>query len=176
MDDQQLRFPIGKFQVPEEISQEDLRGYADTIESLSSKLTELLGGKEESVYLQKYRPGSWDVRQVLYHLTDSHMHSYIRFKWTLTESTPTIKAYNEKSWAELPVIYKTPIDVILEDLSMIQRRLAITIRNLSEEDMEKRFFHPENGKTYSLKVLSALYAWHTDHHLNHIRIALETPA
>ena len=37
-----------------------------------------------------YRPGGWTVRQVVHHLADSHIHSYIRFKLALTEDEPTV--------------------------------------------------------------------------------------
>ncbi len=176
MSELNLRFPIGKFHTPEVITHADLQEYADEIEALTSRIASLLSDRPADVLDDKYRKGSWNIRQVIYHLTDSHLHSYMRFNWTLTENTPTIKAYDEKEWAELPTVNSTPIEIIMDDLKMIQRRLAHTVRSLSEEDMEKRFFHPENGKTYSLKVLSALYAWHSNHHLNHIKIALENPA
>jgi hypothetical protein len=55
-----------------------------------------------------YRPEGWTARQVIHHLSDSHMNAYIRFKWTLTENTPTIKAYNEKAWAETYEINQDP--------------------------------------------------------------------
>ncbi len=176
MSDIDLRFPIGRFQAPEVITHDKLSEYADEIEALPSRVEAILSGCPPDTLSHRYRPGSWNIRQLVYHLTDSHLHSYMRFKWTLTENTPTIKAYDEKEWAELPTVLSTPMEVIMDDLKMIQRRLSHTIRSLSEEDMEKRFFHPENGKTYSLKVLSALYAWHSNHHLNHIKIAIENPA
>ena len=27
----------------------------------------------------------WSIRQIVHHLADSHAHSYIRFKWAMTE-------------------------------------------------------------------------------------------
>jgi hypothetical protein len=40
------------------------------------------------------------VRQIVHHVPDSHMNSYIRFKFALTEHEPTIKPYDESIWAE----------------------------------------------------------------------------
>jgi len=52
-----------------------------------------------------YRQGGWTIRQMLHHLVDSHMNSYIRFKWALTEEEPVIKAYFEERWAELHIAH-----------------------------------------------------------------------
>jgi len=38
-----------------------------------------------------YRPEGWTVRQTVHHVSDSHHHSYTRFKWALTENKPTLK-------------------------------------------------------------------------------------
>jgi hypothetical protein len=50
----------------------------------------------------RYREGGWTLRQVVHHLADSHLNAYIRFKLALTEDEPTIKPYDEASWAALP--------------------------------------------------------------------------
>ena len=42
-------------------------------------------------------------------LGDSHLSSYVRFKWTLTEERPTIKAFDEQRWAELADYTDLPI-------------------------------------------------------------------
>ena len=45
--------------------------------------------------------GGWTVRQVVHHLPDSHLNSFVRFKWALTEDQPVIKVYHEERWADL---------------------------------------------------------------------------
>ena len=57
----------------------------------------------------EHRPGS--VRQLVHHVADSHMNAYIRFKWTLSEDNPTIKAYDQDRWATLADSQQTPVDV-----------------------------------------------------------------
>jgi len=66
----------------------------------------------------------WTIRQVVHHVMDSHINAYIRFKWTLTEDNPTIKAYKEALWAELPDTQKTPITISLYLLSGIQKMVT----------------------------------------------------
>ena len=65
------------------------------------KLKYLIRNLNEKQLDTQYREGGWTIRQVLHHLVDSHVNSYIRFKWTLTEDEPVIKAYYEERWAEL---------------------------------------------------------------------------
>ena len=48
-----------------------------------------------------YRPDGWTVRQVVHHVADSHMNSFIRFRLALTEDEPTVKPYDEAKWALL---------------------------------------------------------------------------
>ena len=173
--DLKKRYPIGDFEFPQNVTIHDLPGYLESIESLPSKLSALCLGLPDEQYGNKYRKGSWNVRQLLFHLTDSHSHSYIRFKWTLTESTPLIKAYNEQDWAILQDGLNAPICEILDEIKVIQRRLGRVIRSLTEEDLHKSFIHPETNKSISLGQLVAMYAWHGNHHLEHLKLAINDP-
>ncbi|WP_396631490.1 DinB family protein, partial [Lysinibacillus sp. D4A3_S15] len=51
---------------------------------------------------KSYRENVWTVTQLIHHIADSQMNSYIRFKLALTEYEPTIEPYNEAEWALLP--------------------------------------------------------------------------
>jgi hypothetical protein len=59
---------------------------------------------------QPYRPGGWTVRQVAHHSADGYLNSYTRFRWAITEPTPTIKPFEEEAWAELPDAKSGPIE------------------------------------------------------------------
>ena len=97
-----LQYPIGKFQAKFEYSPEDVKEFIDLIEFLPQKLEQAVTGLTDEQLDTPYREGGWTVRQVVHHVADSHMNAYIRIKWTLTEPTPMIKAYDEKRWAETP--------------------------------------------------------------------------
>ncbi|TXH25902.1 MAG: metal-dependent hydrolase, partial [Cyclobacteriaceae bacterium] len=116
--------------------------------------------------------GGWTARQVLHHLADSHMHAYIRFKWTLTENSPTIKAYNEKLWAETYEVAQDPA-LSINLLKALHAKWITLLRSLKPVDFEKYFVHPETGKQVRLDRLAATYAWHGEHHLGHLRIILD---
>src|SRR5262245_46637686 len=99
MSDEQLRYPIGRLASKESYTPEEVKANINRIESVPEKI-EALGKTLSAKQLETpYREGGWTGRQVLHHIADSHLNAYIRTKWTLTEDTPTIKAYDEKAWA-----------------------------------------------------------------------------
>ena len=97
-----LRYPIGRYTAPSEITEQQVDAWIDEIAALPADLRAAVAPMTDEQLDTPYRPGGWTVRQVVHHLFDSHLNSYVRFKWTLTEDRPVIKAYDEKAWAELP--------------------------------------------------------------------------
>ena len=173
--DNSLRYPTGKYNPPADITRAQINQWIDQLESLPNKIEQLCQPLSLEQYNSKYRRGSWTIRQVLYHITDSHSNSYIRFKWTLTENTPLIKGYLEKKWAALPdSMYSIPEESI-EEIKIIQRRIVRVAKTISDADLNKAFTHPETGKKISLGKLIGMYAWHGNHHLAHINIAINNP-
>jgi len=168
LDLEKLKYPIGKFQAPQEYSPEYIADKIAEIESFPEKL------KKETIYLTDeqldtpYRPGGWTVRQVIHHCAESHMNCYIRLKWALTENNPVIKAYDEVLWSELNDNLNMPIQPTLTLLEGLHFRLGYIMKNLSELDLEKSFIHPENNSEYRIKQIIGSYAWHGNHHLAHI--------
>jgi uncharacterized damage-inducible protein DinB len=168
-----LRFPIGRYQKPADLSYNALQEYIDEIEALPDLLFYELEKLAEFELDEPYRPGGWTKRQVVHHIADSHMNSYIRFRWTLTEDTPTIKAYDEKKWAELPDARNESVEVSLALIRALHERWVLLLRAMSPEDMQRSFIHPEGGKTYTLAELIPLYAWHGKHHLGHLALEVD---
>ena len=95
------------------------------------------------------------------------MNAYIRIKWTLTEDSPTIKAYDEKAWATTPETKLEP-ELSLSFLTALHAKMAKLMISLSEDDLKKEFIHPETKRAQRLDKMIALYAWHGAHHVAHI--------
>jgi len=172
IDIEKLRYPIGKFHFPEKIEPFEINKWISDIESLPAQLVDLLKDVTDVELSWIYRPEGWNIRQVVHHLADSHMNSLTRFKWTLTEDTPTIKPYFEARWALLPDTLETPITDSLKILEGVHSRLTVLLKSLTEDDLKKEFVHPEYDRKISLSANIALYAWHSKHHLAHIEQAL----
>lgn len=165
---EELKYPIGRFSPPTETSEDLRRRWIEEIAALPAQLRAALVGLTEEQLDTPYRPGGWTVRQVVHHLPDSHINSYVRFRWALTEDNPTIKAYEEQLWAELPDAAKAPIDLSLDLLEMLHKRWVVLLKAMDEAGYQKTFFHPDSKKTFRLATILALYAWHGKHHLAHI--------
>jgi hypothetical protein len=169
MSDEKLQYPVGKFSPKESYTPEEIRTLIDAIEAIPSKIEATYKKFSQQQLDTPYRPGGWTARQVLHHVPDSHMNAYIRFKWTLTENMPTIKAYNEKDWANT---YETKQDPALSValLKALHAKWVTLLRSLTPEDLQKSFIHPETGKNVRLDRLIAMYAWHGEHHHGHLKI------
>ena len=118
----------------------------------------------------RYRDGGWTLRQVVHHVPDSHLNSYVRFKLGLTELAPTIKPYDEARWAELPDSQETPLETSLTLLESLHDRWVRLLRAMSDDDFRRTLTHPENG-LMTLDAMLSLYAWHGRHHVAHITAA-----
>ena len=98
---EKLRYPIGKFDSTQPITAADIQRFVQEIEALPTLMRQAVNNLSDEQLDTPYRPGGWTVRQVVHHVADSHMNSYVRFKLALTEDYPTIKPYEEHLWAEL---------------------------------------------------------------------------
>ena len=162
-----LRYPIGPFRPQPSLTESERKNMIGQIAEAPSLLRKAIAGLDDARLDTPYRPGGWTVRQVVHHLPDSHMNSYIRFKLALTEKEPTIRTYEEHLWAELPEAKSGPIDISIDLLEKLHRRWVIVLENLSPADFEKTLVHPKSG-IMNLDRLLQLYAWHGRHHVAHI--------
>lgn len=169
---QKLRYPIGFFQPPNEINYLLLEDWIGQLMVFPSILTDLVKGLNEKQLDTPYRPDGWSIRQVVHHLADSHMNSYIRFKLALTEETPTIRPYYEDRWAVLPD-YQADIKPSLTLLTGLHVKWVALLRSLVPEDFTKKFIHPEHGEEFTLDWNVGNYAWHGNHHYAQIEQLLK---
>jgi uncharacterized damage-inducible protein DinB len=164
---QDLRYPVGKFHYDAAASTGQQQVFLEEIAQTPAKLRAAVAGLEDTQFDTPYRPGGWTVRQVVHHVPDSHLNSYVRFKLALTEDEPTIKTYAEDRWAELPDNKATPVEVSLTLLDSLHDRWIRLLRSLTPEQWKRTFRHPDLGPMTLEKTL-ALYAWHGRHHVAHI--------
>jgi len=162
-----LRYPIGPVKLPETISNEERQRLIDQIAATPEKLRAAVDGLNEEQLDTPYRPGGWTVRQVVHHIPDSHLNSYIRFKLAITEEEPEIRTYFEDRWAELDDGRNAPIELSLALLEALHRRWVLFLRSLGPEQHRRTFRHPDWGVLTVDKNIS-LYAWHGRHHVAHI--------
>lgn len=163
------RYPVGTFQRPQQLplSRDERARFIDTIAAVPARLREAIAGLSDAQLETPYRDGGWTLRQVVHHVADSHMNSYIRTKLALSEERPTINRYDEKSWANMADSVVTPVATSAALVEAVHERWVNLLRALPEEGFARTFVHPERGEM-SLDTLLALYAWHGSHHVAHI--------
>lgn len=166
-----LRYPIGRFRIDGESSAEKRAAWIAAIEDLPRRLAEAVSGLDDARLDTPYRPGGWTVRQLVHHVADSHMNAYVRLKLALTEQAPAIKGYDEKLWAELPDS-RLDVEISLALIDALHARWSVLLRSMKDETFRRQWLHPEHGAR-DLDFLVQLYAWHSRHHVAHVRALRE---
>src|SRR3972149_8177333 len=108
-----LRYPIGPFQPKSPLTESERKQLIRQIAETPSLLRKAIANLDDAKLDTPYRPGGWTVRQVVHHLPDSHLNSYVRFKLAVTEDEPKIKGYDEAAWAELEDGKNAPVETSL---------------------------------------------------------------
>ena len=163
-----LRYPIGKFERPERLTESERRAAIQQIEQAPARLRAAVAGLNDQQLDTPYRPGGWTIRQTIHHVADSHMNAFSRFKLALTEDEPIIKPYDEAAWAKLGDVNETPVETSLDLLDSLHERWVKVLRTMDDAAFLRHFVHPELGKI-RLDGNLALYAWHGKHHTGHVR-------
>jgi hypothetical protein len=162
-----LRYPTGRFQFDPDVTPAKRRASIAAIREAPALMRAAVRGLTPAQLDTPYRPGGWTVRQVVHHVPDSHMNAYVRFKWALTETNPTIKTYIEGEWAKLGDVDAVPVETSLALLEALHGRWVGLMETMADADFTRPLVHPENGPV-TLDRFLQLYAWHGRHHASHI--------
>lgn len=171
MDLESLKYPIGHYKY-DTADEETIRKWISDIELLPGKVKELVGDLSNESLESRYRPNGWTIKQVVHHLADSHMNSFIRFKLLQTEETPTIRSYSEADWAETVDAKQVEVEHSLKILDGLHKRWTVFLKAREASDWSRICIHPEYTEPKRMNWMLGLYAWHCRHHLAHIEQAI----
>ena len=160
------RYPIGKPDLHSSLTPEQRKEMLEHIAYLPANLREAVRGLHDEQLDTPYRENGWTVRQVVHHIADSHINSYVRFKLALTDDKPHIKGYVVFVWVLLCVCVLLFV-VFLLFLVSLHRRWVTLLHSLKPEDFKRTLIHSARGEV-TLDSLVALYSWHGRHHTAHI--------
>lgn len=163
-----LKYPIGKY-IVQPFSEKLLGEWLLDIKNLPQHLENAILNLDEAQLNEPYREGGWTVKQVVHHVADSHMNAYIRFKLGITEDNPTIKPYDEGAWAEMDDTRNLPVNISITLLHALHIRWYEVLQHINKAELDKTVFHPEHKKQFTLWELLGMYAWHSRHHVAHIK-------
>lgn len=158
--------PAGAFAPVEEFGESIKRELIDAIQQAPTRLRTAVAGLMDAQLETRYK--NWTIRQIVHHLADSHVHSYIRFKWALTEDNPLIKAYEEGDWVALTDSRQGDIEPSLLLLDGLHAKWTQALTAMTQEQFARTFRHPQSGETVSLWTALNYYPWHARHHTGQI--------
>ncbi len=165
-----VKYPIGELQVPENVTLADVQEWLKNIEVYTTRLRDVVGSLHDEELSRIYRDGAWTVRQLVHHIADSQLNMYQRLKLALSDENPTVPAFDEEKWAIQPDT-QLPVESSIKMLEGINERIVFLGKNITEDQLDRVFTHEKNGEIIVAAKLAKL-AWHEEHHLAHIKIAL----
>jgi hypothetical protein len=172
MDIEKLKYPLGLFVMPDQVTENHLQKWIRGIAEFPAGVESAVRGLDGRQLSMRYRPGGWTIRQVVHHCGDSHLNALARFKFALTENNPEIKPYPEHLWAELADANTDSLDHTLSLLRGVHGRWVTLMNAMRGADWDRGYFHPEKQRLVSLREAAGSYEWHCRHHLAHVRLAL----
>jgi DinB superfamily len=162
-----LRYPVGPFAPSVPFTAARRAAAIATLAEAPARLRLAVSGLSESQLDTPYRPDGWTVRQVVHHVADSHINSYLRTKFALSDENPTIRPYPEQIWAEMADGKTAPVALSLDLLDALHSRWVMLLRSLDTSQFARTLVHPDRGAMTLDDVLD-LYDWHSRHHVAHI--------
>ncbi|MGH9413747.1 MAG: YfiT family bacillithiol transferase [Terriglobales bacterium] len=164
------QYPVGRFEKPGAYTATERAERIAILAAMPAEVRALTGGLGDKDLERRYRPGGWNVREVVHHLGDSHLNAYLRTKFTLSEDTPRVMGYDQALWAQ-SADYAEPVEMSLRLLEGLHQRWTVLLRAQPAEAFQRAMQHSEYG-LMTLDHALALYAWHARHHTAHLRLAL----
>ncbi|MUP46453.1 putative metal-dependent hydrolase [Gramella sp. BOM4] len=168
-----IKYPIGKYEFPGDVTNTEINAWIEVLDEFPGKLDELVRPLSDVQLNTPYRLQGWTIRQLVHHIADSHMNALLRFKWTLTEKKPTIKAYDQVAFSLLADSLWAPVDISLDFIQVLHSKWIFLLDRMNHKDFEREFIHPETQETIKLTWLLGHYAWHSEHHYAHIETILK---
>lgn len=124
--------------------------------------------------LQKtYATGKWTIRELLNHVTDAETVMYDRLRRIISEQpNPIIWAFEHDNWAAKLDYQTFPLAINKNIFAAVRASIEYLAEIHYEKDGALPFVHSESGAR-TLKDEFDKIAWHCEHHLGQIEVALE---
>jgi len=169
-----LKYPIGLFKQKDSYSGEELNNFLKILEDAPDNYRKTIHQLKPDDLRKTYREGGWNILQLVHHVADIHLLHFLRMKKALTESESDSGTViiDMDGWAKTPDVLDAPVEDSLLMFDGINRRYVQLLRTLDEAALEISYFHPVRNYRINQAQAMAMSAWHVNHHLAHIKIAL----
>lgn len=110
-----------------------------------------------------YAQGKWTAREILCHMADCELGMGFRIRQILSEDNHTVQPFEQDDWARL--YGDVSMTQALQAFKGLRRWHLALIAGLSEEQLERTYYHPGRGEWESLRTLVGFLAGHDLNHL-----------
>jgi hypothetical protein len=109
------------------------------------QLVAALEGFPPEMWQFRPAPERWTIHEIVIHLADSEVSSYVRCRRFLAEPGSTVLGYDENKWATDLHYHDQSIADALELFKWLRRKSYLLIRDLPEIAWASTVYHSENG-------------------------------
>lgn len=167
------KFPIGPFIKQEDYPKEVIETILQSIELAPANYRELVENLSEEELAKTYRDDSWNVRQIVHHVSDIQYIHYLRLKKALTEpENKEMILIDMNAWAATADSHFAPVEDSLLSFEGTIKRYVFLARTLTEEQLSISYYHSARQVWFTQKDALAMSHWHIYHHLGHLNWAL----
>jgi hypothetical protein len=125
----------------------------------------------ENQLARSYAPGKWPVRFILHHLADAETVLYDRIRRAISEPKQVLWAFNQDEWAKGLDYTQAPLELSRRIYEAVRAGVIYQAWTHYEKSGHLEFVHSETG-IRTLKEEFDKVAWHNEHHLEQIELAL----
>ncbi len=158
------------------LSSEERRERIDILRGLPGQLEIIANDLTEKQLSTPYIQGQWSVVQIIHHLADAHMNSYIRTKRILAEDLPEQRPFSQEHWVDMADEVDTPVETSLMILKGVHLRWVALFESLPDSDWQKTGRFRSDGSGMTVDYLLNSYANHSQTHLAQIEQVLASQA
>ncbi|MDQ7036468.1 MAG: DinB family protein [Anaerolineae bacterium] len=131
------------------------------------RLRELIAGLSDQELITPYDSGEWTIAQNIHHLADTHLNTYLRFKFILTTESPTLPMILAPEMAQLPDASDANVEASLTMLEGIHLRWINMMQQI--DDWSQSGYYPRLELDFSLEGLLDYYSEHCNIHYRQIQ-------
>jgi hypothetical protein len=133
-----------------------------------TKLVEALKQFPQEMWSFKPTPDDWSVHEIVVHITDSEVNSYIRCRRFIVEPGKPLMAYDEKLWATVLDYHGQSTEDALGLFQWLRANTYKLIKTLPDSVWSNTVYHPENG-TMTLDDWLDTYERHVPEHIEQMQ-------
>lgn len=127
-------------------------------------LVEALGKFPQTMWDFRPAPDRWTIQEIVVHITDSEVNSFIRARRAIAEPGSTVLDYDESQWAKALHYHEQSAEDAVQLFKWLRGNTYKIIKNLPESVWAQTIEHSVSG-TMTLDNWLEIYTNHVPNHI-----------